>query len=250
MYKLNKEGVRFSKRDKEKGIKLPTHLTEKLAEDIGVHIGDGSLYLCNPKRNSFEFSHASNTDEREYTEHIIKLKKELYNLTKYRINTKNKGENVRFSSLAIATFYINSLGIPAGSKLYTSKIPSLIKNSKDKKIMQACIRGIVDTDFYFCYKNKYGKHYPILTGNFASKHLVEDLEYLFNFIGIKTNTRFYTAKPDKRFNKSWISHIITISGHKEVGKYIQQIGFNNPKNRKRIRVSPRGFEPPTFHRNI
>jgi hypothetical protein len=241
MYKLDLKGVRFSKRDKQKGIKLPTHLTEKLAEDIGAHIGDGSLYLCNPKRNSFEFSHASNINERKYTKHIIKLKKELYNLTKYRINTKNKGENIRFSSLAIATFYITCLGIPAGSKLYTSKIPPIIKNSKDKKIIGACIRGIVDTDFYFCYKNKYGKPYPVLTGNFASKNLVKDLEHLFKFIGIKTNTQFYTAKPDKRFNKSWISHIITINGHKEVGKYIQRIGFSNPKNIERIKNEPEGI---------
>lgn len=48
--KFDVSGIDFSWADKRKGIILPTELTPKLAEIIGIHIGDGSLYLSSISR--------------------------------------------------------------------------------------------------------------------------------------------------------------------------------------------------------
>lgn len=39
MIALDTENIAFSKRDREKGLKLPDHLNEDLAEFIGIHLG-------------------------------------------------------------------------------------------------------------------------------------------------------------------------------------------------------------------
>ena len=257
IYKLNKlftivvnldlSGVRYSWRDKEKKVIISKVLTPGLAEDMGIHIGDGSLYKCNPTRPSYEFKYASNTKEKDYLMHILKIKKKLFGLNKYKIRQRNNELNLTFNSLAISTFYINSLGIPSGSKVHSSSVPEIINNSKDKEILSSFLRGVVDTDFYFCFKNKYGKPYPIIQGMFASKDLVIGLGTLFNKLGIKNNVKLEIPKFDKRSSKYYIKNEVTISGWKRVGRYINIVGFNNPKNLKRIKMSPPGFEPGTVH---
>lgn len=249
--RLDLSQVRFSYKDKEKGIVIPNKLTPELAEDIGIHIGDGSLYRCNSKRTSFEFSYASNTEEQDYLSHIISLKKRIYNLNKFRIerSKKEKELNLRFNSLAIETFYTNTLKIPAKGKLYTAKVPKIIKNSKDPKIISSFIRGVVDTDFYFRYIKRNNDFYPVLQGRFASPNLIKGLKDLFDLLKIKNKIQLYKTKPDKRFKKSWITHIISIYGHKNFNLYLQMAGFNNPKNIKKIKMVPTGFEPAIFSRN-
>ena len=122
--KFNLSNIRFSKRDKEKQIKIPNQLTPELAEDIGIHIGDGSLYLCNSKKTSHEFSYAFNKKDVEYLNYVISLKQKLYNLTKYRISTYRNQTNLFFNSIA---FYIvcryfcrRGLNETAVYKLYAS----------------------------------------------------------------------------------------------------------------------------------
>lgn len=236
---LDLRDVKFSKRDVEKGIIIPERLTPLLAEDIGIHIGDGSLYKCNRWKSTYEFLYASNIDERNYLNHIIRLKKKLYNLKKYRVRLKKGKElDLIFNSLAIATFFETSLGIPVGSKVYTAIVPVVIRNSKDKGIISSFLRGVVDTDFYFSYKNKKGKPYPVLSGNFASQKLVEDLSDLFRFLDIGHNTRYSFVVPDRRFNKSYIRNNLTVNGYSNMKKFISVVGFNNPKNIERLKNGP------------
>ena len=43
MLELDLSNVQFSWKDKIKDVVLPTVLSEELAEDIGIHIGDGAM---------------------------------------------------------------------------------------------------------------------------------------------------------------------------------------------------------------
>ena len=40
---FNLSNIKFSKRDLAKDIILPQRMTEPLAEEIGLHVGDGSM---------------------------------------------------------------------------------------------------------------------------------------------------------------------------------------------------------------
>lgn len=240
--KFNLSNIRFSKRDKEKQIKIPNQLTPELAEDIGIHIGDGSLYLCNSKKTSHEFSYAFNKKDVEYLNYVISLKQKLYNLTKYRISTYRNQTNLFFNSIAIATFFNKTMEFPVGSKSKTIDIPKFIKNS-NKDIKISCLRGIVDTDFGLSLKKRNDKLYPVIEGGFASKNLVISLSKLFKELDIKHSLSLNNSRKDKRTNNTYIGHSVYINGKTRVKEFLELI---KPRHNKYKRMGLLGFEPRTI----
>lgn len=232
--KLDISNVRYSKRDIEKGIKIPTNLCEELAEDRGIHIGDGSLHRCNSQKSSMMFSYSGNILEKEYINHIFQLKKKLYNVNRVNQYIYGNEIRIRFHSLAIATFYSNTLGIPIGSKKDFA-IPSVIENCNDKKIISAFLKGIIDTDFGLIVRTKYGKIYPSLVGNFANINLVLSLKDLFEKLGIECFVEERVKTYHKKVNKYYIGSRINLNGYERVSKWLNLIGFNNPKYNKKIK---------------
>jgi len=237
MILFNNSVVKFSHKDRKKGIKIPTKLTPKLAEDIGIHIGDGSLYLTGRNKKSPEFSCSCHVEEKDYFEEfVIPLKNKLFNLNKFKREQRGNEYKIRFYSLAVCTFYSRVFGLPIGKKSRIIDIPKLIINSHDKTILKSCIRGIVDTDFSLRFvKKKDTYSYPILTGGFASKMLVLSLENLFRQFNI-TSCVYKDNRRDKRTNKIYPKSVIQISGKKNLGKFVNEIGFHNPKHLRKLRI--------------
>ena len=240
---LNLSKVRFSKRDKEKGIIIPNELTKELAEDVGIHIGDGSLHKCNKWKSAYEFSYTTSKAELDYVNHIVSLKKRLYNLPYHRILDRNTWVEMKFNSLAIATFFENVFNMPVGNKCKIVDIPPIIKNCKDKQIIAACIKGIIDTDFYFGFKNQKGRLYPVITGRFASFKLVKSLSLLFKKLGINHCVQFYDKRYDKSFMRGYsIGHTIAINGFERLNLFLNIVGFSNQKNISRLNKFESGPE--------
>lgn len=228
--KLNLSKVKFSNKDFKKRIKIPDYLDEKLAELIGIHIGDGCIYKCGPEKRTYEISYSSSVYETDYIKHIIRLEKNIHNLKKFRIKIRDNERNLTFNSLAIATFYINSLKLPVGAKSKNIDIPDYIKKSKNRDIIISCVRGIFDTDFTLTTRLGY---YPVIRGVFASKKLVLSLKEIFDDIGVISNIRLDVEKFDKRYNKVYIQHQITINGFERVSYFIELVKPNNPKYKKK-----------------
>jgi hypothetical protein len=92
--------IKLSHYDKIKDLKFPNKLTPELAEEIGIHIGDGFL---SKRRNEYRLKGAKS--EKEYYNYFLKkLYKKLYNLN---INLKE---------------YENTYGFEIGSQgLWTFK---------------------------------------------------------------------------------------------------------------------------------
>lgn len=224
--------IRFSRKDLAKGIKIPIELTEELAEDIGIHVGDGCLYR-HGENGTYEFSYSGNIAEKDYMHHIIKLKKKLYNTSKIRKYTYGNEFRVNFNSLAMATFYSTIIGLPIGKKKNID-VPNVIKNCKDKKIVAAFLRGLIDTDFCLVLRNKYGKIYPTIQGTFASKNLVISLKKLLLKLRIKSNTELNIRTYHNKVNKYYEGHRISICGYERINHVIKKIGFNNGKYKKKI----------------
>lgn len=75
--KLNTIKISFSKRDLKKNILLPQKITPALAEEVGMHLGDGFL---SSKRYEYRLK-GNKKDEIEYYQKAVKpLFKELYNV--------------------------------------------------------------------------------------------------------------------------------------------------------------------------
>ena len=63
--KFNLSKIKFSKSDLNKNITLPKRITADLAEEIGLHIGDGSMNIYK-KKGLFQLRGHIRDDKKHY----------------------------------------------------------------------------------------------------------------------------------------------------------------------------------------
>lgn len=215
--RLNSSKISFSKRDREKEIKLPETLTEPLAEEIGVHIGDGTLLR---KKNYFSVRGGINETE-YYKKYLQNLYQKVYNL-KPRIFIRDSVCGFEIYSKAIFKFK-KSIGLPDGKKARKIDIPEVLRESQDKNSITACIRGIFDTDGFFYAKDN--KEHPRINIFSMSTNLIEKIEFYLKKLGFEPHTH--------EGNK------VVVYGWPMVLLWIEKVGTNNPKHQRRIRKAAR-----------
>src|SRR3989344_8199138 len=104
--RLDVSKVKMSSFDLKKGVRLPTHLTPMLAEEIGIHLGDGFL---SSKRYEYRLKGHKIDEKWYYIDYLKYLYKLLYNL---EVNIKDYSDTMGFeiSSLALWEFKVKVLG--------------------------------------------------------------------------------------------------------------------------------------------
>lgn len=216
--------IEFSKKDIERNVKIPSLRDANLAEETGIHIGDGSMNIYN-NRYLFSLRGHRMDDEIYYKKFVTALYKKVYGID---IHIRYWPDVIGFqlSSKAMLTFKHNVLGLPLGSK-ENIQIPKFL--IKSKRLILNCIRGIFDTDgcFSFERKSKEAPYYPkILISTTSPKlknQLVNILHNTFKFnLSVWVESRNY---------KNWKDiYRICIRGEKNIIKWFKLIGSNNPKN--------------------
>lgn len=153
---ITNKKINPSWQDTKRNIKVPEEMTEELAEETGIHIGDGNLNKCPDKKWGFGYSYNINgnlTDELIYhEEHIRKLMHRLYNHKGFTLKRENRNDICSvFRSKAILEYKNKILKLPIGLKT-NIKIPKqIIKNINFQK---RCVVGIIDTDFNIDYLSR------------------------------------------------------------------------------------------------
>jgi len=225
------EEVEFSRGDERFKIRIPEEINEDVAEETGIHLGDGHCSSIKKKNGGHGYCIiicGSMRDEMPYyNQHIKQLYERLYNK---EVKPKVLGPGtygICVLSKAIFTFKTNVLKLPNGKKCSVCKIPDAIIQKEDN-IIKSCIRGIVDTDFGLEFANKYRS--PTLSGSFASKELVAQLKTFFSFFGYNPKTEFFIPRDGR------VIHRIRIHGKKMLEKYVSDIGFNNPKHMTKYQI--------------
>jgi hypothetical protein len=250
--------IDFSSADKRRKVHLPTVLDEKLAELIGIIIGDGHIGIYDSRKHNislhkykhYEIHIVSNPEDDEtYVHHIKKLFLECFNIEmNSKTHKKQKLTTLRIDSKAIVC-YLNSLfGIPINNKSKIIKIPDIIKQSS-KAEKASFLRGIADTDFSFTFKKKYRKvhYYPVIKGKFLSKALVEDLYLLLKELNLNPRLGFNELSYDKRTGRTDVEHAVYLSGRENFVKWVNEIGFSNKKNLVKATIWKKfGFYPPNL----
>ena len=226
--------IEFSPSDEKRKIILPTTLDEKLAELIGIIIGDGhlGLYYSNTHIKNYEISVVGHLiDDKEYMKYVNHLFFSLFNFKLYQKEIKNKTViKLRINSKAILFFLNKCFRLPLNKKSRLVKIPDKILESS-LEVKRAFLRGLADTDFSFSFKKKHKTrhYYPVIKGTFASSQLISDLSELFNELNLKHYITNYIDH-DKRTNKKYNKHSIFISGKENFYRWAQEIGFSNYKH--------------------
>ncbi len=210
---LHVENVNLSKHDKLKKIKLPGEMSPMLAEEIGIHLGNGCLSF-----NKRYFSFKTNKTEEDYmTRFLFPLYKELYNIDLKLMRLKSVVGFEIYSS-AIFEYKNKVLGISYGEKVENIEVPKKVLDTKNKEIYAAFIRGLFDTDGCVnIIKTK--RNYPVVTFTVKSEKLIRQVKEMLLKLGFIPHAGKWK---------------IDLNGRVILEKWIKEIGSNNPKNLIRL----------------
>lgn len=226
--------IPFSEFDIKAKVILPKLNDAILAYETGVHIGDGSLQLVDGGTHSVRYFGHAEDDWLFYSEVMPSIIKKLYN--KKVAPTKRKDARTCTLSLcskAIAHYKRDLVGLPVGSKEKLNGMPSFVK--KKRTLLINCIRGIVDTDFSLFFYKKGGLYsHPAISCTMSNKHLVLDLESAIKGLGFVTSARYDVQR--KRNGREHIEHVLTICGKDQLKKFVEIIGFWNPKHFSKFQI--------------
>ena len=231
----NNWGVEFSLNDLKRGIKLPEKITPILAEEIGIHLGDGNLYVYLDKYGYKSYNASFTGDLRDesiyHKNFIAGILKELYNLNPKFIERVEKNSiETRYNSRAILEFKSKVLGLPIGPKK-KAKIPKMIFDNNN--LAKRCLVGIFDTDFHITSSLSIsGKLHSLLLAEQVHKILIKNkikhvYRKYFDYV------RFYIPQKETRIIvKEWGMHNLKhLSKFDVFDKFGIYIPFSSTKER-------------------
>lgn len=205
-----------------KSINIPKKCPA-LAEFMGILAGDGNSYSLRRGKKvgvyTIRIAGDSRHDKEYLEEFVANLGKDLFKLNpKLR---KLKGKNALhlvFYSKQLVNL-LSDIGFPSGDKIKNNiGIPSWIKN--DRNLLKAYIRGVIDTDgSIFRMSNKDPNLIRIGFTNHNPK-LLNECRQSFEKLRFKPSKIIRGKK-------------FVISRKENISRYLEEIGFNNPKHIKR-----------------
>jgi len=223
---LDKKGE-FSWADIKRSIKIPVEMTNDLAEETGIHLGDGNLTISTEKAGykSYRYSISGDlTDEYFYhVTYIANLMKDIYNARGIFIKRPNKNSiDSKYNSKAIVNFKNKFLGLPVGSKK-NAHIPKIIL--EDNEFSKRCVCGIIDTDFNITSS-------LAISGKLHSLHITKEMHEILErnnikhvFRVYKDYARFYISKKEAiKIVKEWqlhnLKHLSKYAIFEKFGKFL------------------------------
>lgn len=211
--------INYSKYDQDKKIKIPPKLTPELAEEIGMHYGDGFL---SEKRYDYRLKGNPKNEKEYYQLYIRPLFKRLFNV-EVCLKESYKSYGFELRSKAIWEFKTKVIGIKPGKK-YKITIPEKLKVN-NIEILTSFIRGLFDTDGSLEFKTRYGyeKYYPCISISLTSKKLIEEVGGILKMLGFNPSVTF-----NDRYGR------IFIYGVNALKKYEKLIGWSSQKNLNKL----------------
>ncbi len=211
-------------------MRLPVNISTKLAEEVGWHIGDGSMNFYRNKkklRGLYQLRGHIEEDKEHYEKRIKPLFEKLFGI---RLNIREMPSTRVIGFQIWKNDLVNfkkNLGLPLGKK-YKIIIPKdfLLK----KSLKRGVVRGIFDTDGGIYLEKKNKKLYPRLYITTISFELSKQLLEIFNEFGFRI-TR-YSQLYNQDFKRKR-SYILTIRGEKMFKKFMKKIAPKNPKHIKK-----------------
>ncbi len=227
--------------DRMKKVTLPTKMSSDLAEEIGIHIGDGSLSI-RPKYRHYDYFVCLGIHEKDYMKHVLQLIQSLYRIKVKPIERTKDSSLIATISSKKLTLWKLSLGLPSGDKGQIN-IP---KSVLDSKFILDCVRGIFDTDGSLTFKKKYKDvhYYPVIKITSKSKILISQIYDITFKLGFTVYTYF-----DERMKSSTgtisTEHSLFISGNKSLEMWMDLIGSRSPVHISKYLIWKKfGFCPP------
>ena len=208
-------------------VKFPNKLNPKLAEFIGILLGDGSIgiYKCKAG-DKIKIQHklqvtCNSVDDREYIDYLENLVKELFGIKPRKSFRDKKTCDLRILHRDIIKFFLNEVGLKISPKWKRAKIPKTYMNTP---LELDILRGYFDTDGCVVLTNNNGIMYNRLEMKICpspmKKQFLDILRrYDFNF-GV-----YDIGNGEVR---------VQMNGRKEIKKWLKIVGFSNQKHINKI----------------
>jgi intein/homing endonuclease len=199
--------------------------SEALAEETGIHVGDGSMNIYSGNRSFYTVA-CHYKDDKEYLDTIVlPLINKVYGKTPKPRNWSQGTYGFRICSKSIISFKHDILGLPLGKKS-NIEIPRFIRQRR--KLMRAFLRGLFDTDgcVYLWHTNN--KEFPRIQFNTISELLMAQVKAFLLQEGFIFTT---WSRQQKHWRRSYA---LSIDGLKMLDKWMGEIGFHNPKHLQKI----------------
>ncbi|MDO8428418.1 MAG: LAGLIDADG family homing endonuclease, partial [Candidatus Diapherotrites archaeon] len=213
---------------------IPSGITKELAEETGIHIGDGYLGFGKYKTNiAYAYSVTNGIDEEDYSlNYIAPLIYKLYGLLPSVYRGKDNAIYLHYKSKILFNFK-KDLGLPVGPK-DSVLIPIAILNSE---YVLDCIRGIFDTDgsLNFQKKHKSYHYYPRLDIAAKNRELILQIDRVLKCLGFTTSLQLDTKKLTCAGTICTSSRIF-LYGKRNLELWLKRIGFSNPKNLNKLKI--------------
>lgn len=199
----------------KKSIALPKKYSADLAELFGILLGDGSVTKYYTK------VYLNLIADQGYEKTVILLIKKLFLNIKLCIMERPKRgtREIQISSKEVSDYFIK-----IGFNPKNRNVPKWIL--KNKKFKHSCVRGLFDTEGSISIKKFDGKNgtytYKQLTFTNKNKELLSFVEKTLKEFG-------FSPTQNSKAN-------IYISNKKDIEKYFDIIGSNNPKLEKKLKI--------------
>lgn len=198
-----------------KKYSLPIGFNEKLAEYVGIMLGDGSITpgQCNITLNCVA--------DRKYVYFVSELEKNLFGEAPKLYKRKDSRALVLYYNSRFIIRYLLSIGLKIGNKVRQQvDAPDWTKSSLRYKM--ACLRGLMDTDggvFLHRYKVN-GKEYFYKKICFSNKSVP-----LLAFVKETLEELGFTPK----MINNVVNKQVWLYNNTEVMDYLEKVGTSNPR---------------------
>lgn len=202
-----------------KSVRKPC-LSVKLAEFVGIVMGDGSITKDQVKVT------LNKKDDREYVLFVRKLIESVFRVPVSLLYRRDSlAVDLVVSRRELVRFCNENLGLLIGNKIKQGlDIPTWIKEKPE--FYKSCLRGLIDTDGCVFDEVHYirGKHYSYKRLNFrsASPSLRDSVFSLFRELGMTPKMRNTSA--------------VQLEDKEEIERYFKIVGTSNPKHLRRFNI--------------
>ncbi len=213
---------RYKNCNLRKGINIPQN-SEKLAEFIGIILGDGGI------SNDFQVVITLNKEnDNGYSLYVANSIKHLFSIKPafYKLKSKRSRNVISLATSSVALVdFLRKQGIKKGSKIRNQvDVPNWIKNNKKYSIH--CLRGLIDTDGGVYYHRYISHGCELLNIGMAftnkSKPLLSFVKKTFERL------KFHPKV-------SWSGYNIFLYREPEVIRYSEEVGFSNLYQYRRLK---------------
>tara|TARA_Y100000310_G_C20602352_1_gene773732 strand:+ start:546 stop:1265 length:720 start_codon:yes stop_codon:yes gene_type:complete len=231
--------MELTKKEKEKGLSLPTNLSSGLSYICGVLAGDGSIGVRKHK-NEYSIKCVGNPkDEKQFYKIVIKpLFKKLFGIDiKLKHHDLNTTYGFTLYSKSLVKYLTEHIGLPLGRKDTQLRIPRILLN--DEELLLNFIRGVFDTDGCMCFKKRYKKvpYYPVISFSSSNELFTRDIVKVLKSQSFKMHYVYSYKMKDKRIPKGYSEiNRIELNGKNNLNLWLNKIGFSNPKHLAKIKL--------------